>query len=95
MKLEFIEKPGQDNRIRQVGVHGRQGIRLAGAERVSNMDDLVGRLADARERALAHHPGHLSQGGDFQRRLDFVLGVSVRGLADAQAVVGEGAVTMR
>ena len=76
-------KPSQDNRIRQIRIHGRQGIRLPGAERVSNMDDFLGLLADARERALAHHPGHFRQRGDFQRRLDFALGVSVRGLTAA------------
>ena len=56
------------------------------------MCDFVKRLLDSRERAIAQHHCHFSQGRNFQERLDLVQRLAVGGIANAQAVVGERAV---
>lgn len=88
-------KSRQDDGVGEVWIHGGQGICLARAKGVSDMEDLPGPPANAGKRAIAHHLRHVGQGGNFQEGLDLILWFSVGGVADAQSVIGQGVVAMR
>ena len=59
-----------------------------------NMYNLAESLRYSRKRGIAQHRCYFSQGRDFEKRLDLIQRLAVRGIANAQAVVGERVVVV-
>lgn len=58
------------------------------------MEDLVERVVDHRERAIAKHVCHGGKALDLQGSLDFIPGFTMGRVANANAVVAERAVAI-
>lgn len=58
------------------------------------MNDLVEGGVDLGEGPVAQHVGHLSESGDFEERLNFILRVAMGRVTDAETIVGDRGIAM-
>lgn len=92
--VAVLGEASEDETIGQSRVLDRQGVGQDGAEAVADVDKLFkGLLCEFGDLAAAKLLRQRAKGVQLERGLDFRDGVSVRGLAEAETVVGDGGET--
>lgn len=88
-----LAESGETDSVRNVWVLSSEGVSLNGAERVTDVDDLL-ELGDGLDLATTDHVGELAEGLNLNLGLDLVDRLAVLRHADTQTVVRESRVAV-